>query len=72
MRWGKFIVTEYDIVRSGIIGNFIYIQERYPKDTILIKRIQALATLCLQMGALCGYDEKDFKKLNEEIRGNRA
>ena len=71
MRWGNFKPTEYDVIRSGIVGNFTYITERYPKDKILLKRIQALALLCLQLGALVGSDKDDLDKLNEEIRKGR-
>jgi hypothetical protein len=68
----RYKPTEYDMVTGGILGNFNFIKDRYPTDKILIKRIQVLATLCLHLGALCGFDEEDFKRLNEELRGNRA
>ena len=64
--------TEYDIVTSGILGNFNAIVDRYPKDKILVKWIQALCTLCLQLGALIGSDQDYLNKFNEVIRKERA
>ena len=81
MRWkidmaytklGYHLPTEYDMVVGGIIGNFNYILERYPRDTILIKRIQSFATQCLQLGALIGSDKEYLDKFNEVIRKERA
>ena len=72
MRWGNFKVTEYDIVVSGIVGNFDYIVSRYPRDEILKTRLRAFATLCLQLGALVGSDKDYLEKLVEAIRKERA
>lgn len=63
--------NEYDYILGGIVGNFNFIIERYPKDSILIKRVQSLASLCLQMGALIGYDQEYLDKFNAAVRGGR-
>ena len=64
--------TEYDVVTSGIIGNFNFIQDRYPRDMILLKCIRNLCTLCLQLGALIGSDKDYLDKFNEVIRKERG
>ena len=69
---GYHLPTEYDMVVGGIIGNFNFIQDRYPRDMILLKCIRNLATLCLHLGALIGNDKDYFNKFNEAIRKERA
>ena len=64
--------TEYDVVTGGIIGIFNFIQDRYPRDMVLLKNIQNLAKLCLQLGALIGSDKEYLDKFNEVIRKERA
>ena len=71
IKLGYHLPTEYDMVTGGILGNFNAIKERYPRDMILLKMIQDLALLCLQLGALVGSDKDDLDKLNEEIRKGR-
>ena len=60
------------MVVGGILGNFNFIAERYPRDKILIERVQAFATHCLQLGALIGSDKDYLDKFNEVIRKERA
>ena len=60
--------TEYDVISSGIVGNFNFIQDRYPRDFILQNRIRSFALLCLRLGALIGSDKDYLDKFNEVIR----
>ena len=62
--------TEYDVVIGGIIGNFNFIQDRYPRDFILLNRIRSFALLCLRLGALIGSDKDYLNKFTEVIRGD--
>ena len=65
---GVFKPTEYDVVVGGVIGNFTFIQDRYPRDFILQNRIRSFALLCLRLGALIGSDKDYLDKFNEVIR----
>ena len=60
--------SEYDYTRSGVVGNFDFIKNRYPNDKIMQEKLENLAAYCLKLGIMIGKDKDYAAKFQKEVQ----
>ena len=64
----KSNITDYDIYRSKIIGNYNLIHDRYPNDKILQLHINYMIGGMEQFISLIIKDKESLERFKEEVK----
>ena len=64
---GGYYISEYQICRSMILGNYGKIVERHPNDTIMMDHLNYMISGMVKMIALCIEEENAFNKSKKEV-----